>query len=122
MLYLFRTVRRLRLEAAPDRRALYNDTQVGSLGIIHLADLVTVGQVQILARDKVRSGHVEVAGLDIVAADTRSQSDRPEGFGVRVIQGAFTLWNMQADAQVVISAYLTGLSAGRASARNRTGV
>lgn len=109
-------VRRLRLEAAPERRAIYNDTQVASLGVIRLADLVTIGQVQILARDKVRGGHVEVAGLDVMAADTRSQGDRPQGFGVYVVQGAFTLWNMQADAQVVVTADLTGLSAGRASA------
>ena len=110
------TVRRLRLEAAPERRAIYNDTGMGSLGVIRLADLVTVGQVQILAHDKVRSGHVEVAGLDVAAADTRAQGDRPQGFGVYVIQGAFTLWNMQADPQVVITADLIGLSAGRASA------
>ena len=110
------TVRGLRLQASVERRAIYNDTQVGSLGVIHLADLVTVGQVQILVRDKVLGGHVEVAGLDIIAADTRAQSDRPEGFGVHVIQGAFTLWNMQADAKVVVTADLTGLSAGRASA------
>jgi hypothetical protein len=72
--------------------------------------------MQILARDKVRSGHVEVAGLDIVSADERAQTDRPQGFGVYVLQGAFTLWNMQADAKVVISARLVGLSARRPAA------
>ena len=72
--------------------------------------------MQILARDKVRSGHVEVAGLDIVSADARAQTDRPQGFGVYVLQGAFTLWNIQADATVVISARLVGLSAGRSAA------
>ncbi|QDL36161.1 hypothetical protein [Rhodoferax sediminis] len=82
----------------------------------HLADLMTVGQVQILARDKVRSGHVEVAGLDVAAADTRSQGDRPQGFGVYAIQAPSRMWNMQADPQVVITADLIGLSAGRASA------
>ena len=106
----------LRLETTPAYRAIYNDTQVSSLGVIRLADLATIGQVQILARDQVRSGHVEVARLDVVAADTRSQGDRPQGFGVHVIQGAFTLWNMQADPQVVVTADLVGLSAGRASA------
>lgn len=110
------TVCNLRLETTPEYRAIYNDTQVSGLGVIRLADLVTIGQVQILARDQVRSGNVEVAGLDVVAADTRSQGDRPEGFGVHVIQGAFTLWNMQADPQVVVTADLLGLSAGRASA------
>jgi hypothetical protein len=106
----------LHLVASPDRRAIHNDTQVESLGRLVLGDVTTIGQVQILARDKVRSGHVEVAGLDVVSADARAAVDRPQGFGVHVLQGAFTLWNMQADASVVISARLVGLSAGRAAA------
>ena len=51
-------------------------------------------------------------GLHIAAADVRSRPDRPKGYGVEVLQGAFTLWNMQADAAVTITADLAGLSAG----------
>jgi hypothetical protein len=106
-------VRSLRLIASVDKRAIFNDTAVESLGCIRLQGLAVHGQVQILARDNVRSGHVDVDGLDVIAADARAQSDRPSGFGVKVIQGAFTLWNMQADESIVISADLKGLSAGR---------
>ncbi|HEY8009959.1 MAG TPA: hypothetical protein VIE67_03075 [Rudaea sp.] len=106
----------IRLDASPEKRAIFNDTGVDSLGRIRLAGVTATGQVQILARDNVRSGHVEVDGLDVVAADARAQSDRPAGYGVFVLQGAFTLWNMQADESVVISASLKGLSAGRAVA------
>ena len=106
----------LHLVASSDRRAIHNDTTVESLGRLVLGEVTTIGQVQILARDKVRSGHVEVTGLDVVSADARAQADRPQGFGVHVLQGAFTLWNMQADATVVISARLVGLSAGRPAA------
>jgi hypothetical protein len=104
------------LEVSANRRAIFNDTSVESLGRIRLVRVATAGQVQLLARDTVRSGHVEVDGLDIAAADTRAQSDRPHGFAVNVIQGAFTLWNMQTDESVAISARLKGLSVGRASA------
>jgi hypothetical protein len=62
-------VRNLRLEASADKRAIFNDTNVESLGIIRLIGITTVGQVQLLARDMVRSGHVEVDGLAIMAAD-----------------------------------------------------
>jgi hypothetical protein len=109
-------VRSLHLRTSPDKRAIFNDTTVDSLGHLLIAGVTTTGQVQILARDKVRSGHVEVDGLDIIAADTRAQSERPHGYGVYVIQGAFTLWNMQADKDIMISADLTGLSAGRIGA------
>ncbi len=104
------------LLASPDRRAIFNDITVTSLGRMRIAGVAATGQVQILARNAVRAGHVEVNGLDIVAADTRTCTERPQGYGVEVAQGAFTLWNMQASEQVVISANLTRLSAGRAGA------
>jgi hypothetical protein len=109
-------VRSLRLEASSDHRAIFNDTSVERLGRVRLTRITAVGQVQLLARDALCSGHVEVDGLDIVAADTRARSDRPHGFGVKVVQGAFTLWNMQTDERIGISARLKGLSIGRESA------
>jgi len=48
------------LVASPERRAIWNDRTVENLGSISLHSLQTVGRVQILAKDKVRNGHVEV--------------------------------------------------------------
>ncbi|MDH7799763.1 MULTISPECIES: hypothetical protein [unclassified Beijerinckia] len=106
-------VHSLRLETAIEKRAIFNDTGVDHLGRIELRAVTTVGRVQILARDKVRGGHVDVIGLDIIGADARGESERPQGYGVYVLQGAFTLWNMQSDEDVTISADLAGLGAGR---------
>jgi hypothetical protein len=103
----------IRLNASENKRAIFNDTSVASLGRIGLRGVTTTGCVQILARDKVRGGHVDVNGLDIIAADARGEKERPHGYGVYVINGAFTLWNMQQDSSVVVSADLVGLSAGR---------
>jgi len=103
----------LRLHTAPEKRAIFNDTTVGNLGRLELRGVTTTGRVQILARDKVRGGHVDVTGLDIVAADARGETERPHGYGVYVLHGAFTLWNMQPDGGVTITADLVGLSAGR---------
>ena len=108
-------VENLQLFADVDKRVIFNDTSVERLGVLQLRGLAVTGVVQLLARDKVTSGHVDVDGLDIVAADARVFDDRPKGFGVEVIQGAFTLWNQQTDAAVTITADLSGLSAGRAS-------
>src|SRR6185437_12174037 len=106
-------VHNIRLDATADKRAIFNDTSVATLGRIELRGVTTIGCVQILARDKVRGGHVDVTGLDIIAADARGENERPHGYGVYVINGAFTLWNMQQDTAVVVSADLVGLSAGR---------
>ena len=107
------SVRSIRLNASPEKRAICNDTTVPTLGRIELRGLTTTGRVQILVRNELRAGHVEVDGLDIVAADARAETERPHGYGVYVLHAAFTLWNMQAADDVVISADIVGISAGR---------
>jgi hypothetical protein len=109
-------VESLTVHTDPDRCALFNDTQVERLGRLVLRELSTVGAVRLLARDRIRGGHVEAENIDIVAADAREFSERPKGYGVEVIPGAFVLWNQQADRTILLTADLTGLSAGRAGA------
>jgi hypothetical protein len=109
-------IENVRVTTDPDRRALYNDTNVERLGPLMLRDLSIVGTIRLLARDKVRGGHVDADNIDIVAADARGFSERPKGYGVEVIPGAFVLWNQQADQSVVLTAELRGLAAGRPGA------
>lgn len=103
----------LRLIASPNRRAVWNDVSVEDLGRVVIDSVQTVGRVQILAKHKVRRGHVDVDGLDIVAADARAEEDRPYAYGVNVLQGVFTLWNMQTDKEAAITADLLNISVGR---------
>lgn len=99
----------------PDHEvAILNDTGVSDLGTITLRDVKTTGQVLLLARDAVRAGKVRIAGLTISGADVRGRVVRPRGFGVEAMQGAFTLWNLQPDAEVVIEAELLDIAAGTA--------
>lgn len=107
------TVRALDLVTSPERRAIWNDWAVEDLGRISLHAVQTVGRVQILAKGKVRRGHIDVDGLDIISADARGEQERPHAYGVYVLQGAFTLWNMKADEDAVLSADLANISVGR---------
>ena len=52
-------------------------------------------------------------GLDIVSADALGEQEKPHAYGVYVLQGAFTLWNMQPDEDAVLTADLVNLSVGR---------
>jgi hypothetical protein len=106
----------LELQTDVDRRALFNDTKVEHLGRLVLRNLRAIGTIRLLANDKVRSGHVEAENVDIASADARGYTERPKGYGVEVIPGAFVLWNQQADRSVTVTAELTGLTAGRAGA------
>lgn len=109
-------VANLNLVVSPERLAIWNEESVTNLGTLLLRSVSTVGRVRIVARGAVRGGHVEVDGLDIVAADAHSEKERPHQYGVYVLQGAFTLWNMQDDPDTLVTANLVGLSAGRPSA------
>jgi hypothetical protein len=103
----------LDLFASPERRAIRNDYEVRDLGTVSLRALRTIGRVQILAKDRVQTGHIEVDNLGILSADARSEQQRPHGYGVYVLQGAFTLWNMQPDRDAVLTAELVNISGGR---------
>jgi hypothetical protein len=96
--------------------AIGNDTSFPDMGRLVLRGVRATGQVLLLADHAVRSGHVEVDGLEIAAADVRGRADRPHGFGVDAMQGAFTLWNRQPDPAVRITARLAGISAGSLNA------
>lgn len=102
----------LRLSTDPDRRAIWNDTEVETLGSLSLRELTVRGVVRLLAEGSIRRGHISVDGLHLTEADARGFEERPSGFGVEVVPGAFTLWNRQADNAVVITADLVGISAG----------
>jgi hypothetical protein len=106
-------VANLDLLASDDRCAICNDESVSSLGRQTIRSVNVAGRVQILARGNVRHGHVAVEGLNIISADARGEKDRPHQYGVDVMQGAFTLWNLQNDPSAVITADLLDLSAGR---------
>ena len=94
--------------------AISNDTAVADFGRLTLRNVRARGQVLLLADGAVGRGHVEVDGLAVASADLRGRADRPHGFGVDAMQGAFTLWNRQSDLAVRITACLKGISAGAA--------
>jgi hypothetical protein len=90
-------------------------SSAADLGRTRLRGVRTRGQVLLTPG----RGHVEVDGLTVASADLRGREDRPHGFGVEVLQGAFTLWN-RSDA-TGLTATLTGISAGEAGAPVRGG-
>jgi hypothetical protein len=105
----------------PDRRAVHNDLTQARLGRLELETLDVTGAVRIVVDGEVRSGHVAARSVHVEAADVRGVGERPKGFGVEVVAGAFTVWNRQADADVIITADIDQVSAGVAGAPVRGG-
>jgi hypothetical protein len=97
-----------------DEVAVYNDLEVEDFGTLWLRQVRTIGQVAVTIGGRVRAGHLRVEGLRVDEADVRGRSDRPSGYGVEAIQGAFTLWNRSADPAVTVTADLVDIGAGTA--------
>lgn len=106
------TVENLSVTVPEHEIAIYNDVSVKDLGTLTLRGITTRGQIYLQASDNVRAGTVHAKDIHVAAADTRDRFDRPTGFGVEALQGAFTLWNKQPDTAVVLHARLENISAG----------
>ena len=104
----------IELRTDPERRALYNDTNAEGFGHLLLRRLRMTGCVRLIANDVAAGGHVEAQDVHVTDADARGFEERPAGFGVEVVPGAFTLWNRQASRDRRVSAELRGIAAGRA--------
>jgi hypothetical protein len=110
------TVKNVTVRTSAHELAIYNDPTVEDLGTLRLANVTSYGQVYLSAEGSVRAGRIEADGVHVAEADTRGRADRPTGFGVEALQGAFTLWNRQPDTAVVLTARLENISAGSAEA------
>ena len=106
------TIENLSVTVPDHEIAIYNDVSVKDLGTLTLRGITVRGQIYLQASKNVRSGTVHAKDVHVASADTRGRFDRPTGFGVEALQGAFTLWNRQSDAAVVLRARLENISAG----------
>lgn len=104
-------VRNLSLLTSPGYRAIFNQQDRDNIGTMVIESVHSIGQVQIITEGITQAGHVSISNLDIEFADATQRLPQPQGFGVSVLQGAFTLWNRQAAAPV--TAELRGISIGR---------
>ena len=104
----------LELRTDPGRNALCNDTAFEGFGRLALRHLRMTGCVRLIAAGAAVGGHVDARDIHVVEADARAFNERPSGFGVEVIPGAFTLWNRHLSQDHRVSAELRGIAAGRA--------
>ena len=106
----------LRLRVEPHKCAIKNAANFERFGRVLLEDVETIGRVKILVEAQHGKAHLEVRGLHIEGADASQETDQPSGYGVSVVQGAFTLWNKRSSQQTPMTADLLDISTGRLDA------
>lgn len=106
------TLSDITIETVDYEAAVYNDTTVEDAGTLTLNNVVTVGQIYIVAEGSLSKVRVEANRVHVKAADVRGRVEQPHGFGVDVLQGGFTLWNRNADKNSEFTATLKGINIG----------
>ncbi|MDO4665043.1 MAG: hypothetical protein Q4A71_02380 [Actinomycetaceae bacterium] len=108
------TIKNLTINTLDYEVAIYNDTTVEDGGTIVLENVTTSGQIYIAVENAQKGMRVEATDVWVKSADVRGRSEQPHGFGVDVLQGAFTLWNRSADPNTKFTATLEGIRIGQA--------
>ncbi len=96
----------------PHEVAVEVATEGADAGTLTFRDVTTVGQVSLVAEGNLRRMRVEARHVHVREADVRGRTHQPHGYGVDVLQGGFTLWNRQPDADSEVTAMLDGISVG----------
>ena len=86
-------LKNLTIIASPERRAIYQDPDAESLATQHLHRINVCGQISFIVGDKTKKGRIDASFVHVSKASTMHFGERPNRFGVDMIQGALTIWN-----------------------------
>lgn len=105
-------LKNLRIETTPDKRAVFQDPDVESLGIHLLTRITVVGQISFIISSNIKKGKIDAAFVHVEEASTFHLTDRPNKFSVDMVQGAMTIWNKSESNDISIDVDITHFSCG----------
>jgi hypothetical protein len=109
-------VKRLNIDTPAQHKAIFNTTIQEDLGTFELEQLFVKGQVSIITRVGVKKASIIIKDVDIHSADTRHYLEQPQKYGVNVLQGALTIYNINPDEDSLLNVKVHGLTIGRKNA------
>ncbi|WP_447951665.1 hypothetical protein [Chryseobacterium koreense] len=107
------SVTNLNIDAPIHHKAIFNTTVKQDLGTFAFENLLVKGQVSIITRVGVEKANIVINNLDIHSADTRHYLEQPQKYGVNVLQGALTIYNINPNSDSLVSVAVNNLSIGR---------
>lgn len=110
------SVKNLNIDTPLNHKAIFNTTVKPDLGTFTFGNLLVKGQVSIITRVGVEKANVVIDNVDIHSADARHYLEQPQKYGVNVLQGALTIYNINPDRKSVLSVTVSNLSIGRKNA------
>ncbi|WP_083997408.1 hypothetical protein [Chryseobacterium angstadtii] len=110
------TVKNLNIDVPVNHKAIFNTMIKQDLGTFTFENLLVKGQVSIITRVGVEKANIVINNLDIHSADARHYLEQPQKYGVNVLQGALTIYNINPNTDSLISVAVSHLSIGRKNA------
>jgi hypothetical protein len=110
------SIKNLNIDAPVDCKAIFNTLVKDNLGDFVFDNLFIKGQLSFIARAGVEKASITINNVDIYAADTRHYLEQPQKYGVNVLQGALTIYNINPSKTSIINLSITNLSIGRKNA------
>ena len=107
------TIKDLNIDVPTNHKAIFNTIVKQNLGTFHLENLHTIGQVSIITRVGVKSAKIKINNLTITAADARFYLEQPQKYGVNVLQGALTIYNINPDEESILEVHAENISIGQ---------
>ena len=110
------SVRNLNIDTPVNHKAIFNTIVKPDLGTLAFENLLVKGQISIIIRAGVEKATVVIDHVDIHSADARHYLEQPQKYGVNVLQGALTIYNINPDSKSLLSVAVSNLSIGRKNA------
>lgn len=110
------SVKNLNIDAPANHKAIFNTIAKKDLGTFTFENLLVKGQVSIITRVGVEKANIIIDNVDIHSADTRHYLEQPQKYGVNVLQGALTIYNINPNPLSLVSVAASNLSIGRKNA------
>lgn len=110
------SIKNLNIDVPINHKAIFNTTVKSDLGTFSFENLFIKGQVSIITRVGVDKANVVIENVDIHSADTRHYLEQPQKYGVNVLQGALTIYNINPKEESLVSVVVGNISIGRKNA------
>lgn len=110
------SVKNLNIDAPANHKAIFNTMVKQDLGTFTFENLFVKGQVSVITRVGVEKANIVINNLDIHSADARHYLEQPQKYGVNVLQGALTIYNINPKSDSLVSVAVSNLSIGRKNA------
>lgn len=110
------TIRNINIDVPTNHKAIYNTSVQKDLGTFTFENLLVKGQVSIITRVGVEKANIVIDKVDIHSADARHYLEQPQKYGVNVLQGALTIYNINPNSDSLVSVAINNLSIGRKNA------